>query len=141
MANILGKLLCSTPGGIREEGKSHRGLGGGELSQSGMPSGLPLAHLHPASVVEPGGKSKMPALVTDRLCPTREGKLRWRVCLHPHLEQGRTLLVEKSHGCGCCFFLSYRWELAVPEPLLYNVFFFFKKSRDKFDPQSLKRHA
>ena len=48
----------------------------------------------------------MPALVTDRLCPTREGKLRWRVCLHPHLEQGRTLLVEKSHGCGCCFFLS-----------------------------------
>ena len=21
-----------------------------------------------------------------------------------------------------CFFLSYRWELAVPEPLLYNVF-------------------
>ena len=127
MANILGKLLCSTPGGIREEGKSHQCLGGGELSQSGMPSALPLAHLHPASVIEPGGKSKMPASVRDRLCPTREGKLWWRVCLHPHLEQGRTLLVEKSHGCGCCFFLSYRWELAVPEPLLYNVFFFFFK--------------
>ena len=78
----------------------------------------PLVHLHPASVVEPGGTSKMPALVRDRLSPTREEKLWWRVCLHPHLEKGRTLPVEKSHSCGCCFFLSYRWEQAVPEPLL-----------------------
>ena len=64
------------------------------------------------------GTSKTPALVRDRLSPTREGKLLWRVCLHPHLQQGRTLRVERNHSCGCHFFLSYKWELAVPEPLL-----------------------
>ena len=88
-----------------------------ELNQSGMPSGLPLVHLHSASV-EPAGMSKTPASVRDRLSPIRKGKLLCKVCLDPHLEQGRMLPVEKSHGCGCCFFLSYRWELAVPEPLL-----------------------
>ena len=93
-----------------------------ELNQSRMPSGLPLVHLHPASGVEQGGTSETPASIRDRLSPTREGKLWWRVCLHPHLEQGRMLPVEKSHGCGCCFFLSYRWELAVPGTLL--LFFF-----------------
>ena len=67
LANILGKLPCSTLGGIREEGKSNQGLGGMELSQSGMPSGLPLVRLHPALVVEPGGTSKMPVSVRDRL--------------------------------------------------------------------------
>ena len=33
------------------------------------------------------------------------------------------------------FFPSYRWKLAVTEPLLYNVFFFL---RDKFDPKFKK---
>ena len=37
--------------------------------------------------------------------------------LHPHLEQGGMPPVERNHSCGCCFFLCYRWELAVPEPL------------------------
>ena len=41
-----------------EEKKSNKGLGGMELSQSGMPSGLPLVHLHPTSVVEPGGMNE-----------------------------------------------------------------------------------
>ena len=91
-----------------------------ELSQSGMPSGLLLVHLHPTSVVKPGGMSKVPVSVRDRLSLTRAGKVQWGVCLHPHLEQGATLLVEKSHGCAA--FLSYGWELEVPEPLLYNVF-------------------
>ena len=101
-----------------EKGKSNKGLSGMELNQSGMPSGLVLVHLHPTSVVEPGGTSKTPASVRHRLSPIREGKLRWRVCLHLHLEWRGTPLVEGSHGCGCCFFLSYRWELAVPEPVL-----------------------
>ena len=61
-----------------------------------MLSGLPLVHLHPASVIEPGGTSKMPALVRDRLSPTREEKFRWKVCLHPHLEQRRMIPVEKE---------------------------------------------
>ena len=88
-----------------------------EINQSGMPSGLPLVHLHPASVVESAGTSKMPVSVRDRLSPVREGKLLREVCLDLHLERGRMLPVGKSHGCGCCFFLSYRWELTVPEPL------------------------
>ena len=118
LGNIPGELLCYTLGGIREKGKSNKGLGGMELNQSGMPSGLPLVHLHPTSVVEPGGTSKTPVLVKDRLSPAREGKLQWRVLSTPHLEQGKMLLVEKSYGCGCCFFFSYRWELAIPEPCL-----------------------
>ena len=89
-----------------------------ELNQSEVPSGLPLVYFHLTSVVEPGGVSKVPASVRDRLSLSREGKLQCKVCLHPHQEQGRMLPVEKSHGCGCHFFLSYRWELAVPEPLL-----------------------
>ena len=89
-----------------------------ELNQCGMPSGLPLGHLHPSSVVELGWTSKMPTSVRDRLSPTREGKLWWRICLHPHLEQGMMLPMEKTQGYECHFFLSYRWELAVPEPLL-----------------------
>ena len=71
----------------------------------------------PESVVEPGGMSKAPVSVRDRLSPTREGKLQCKVCLHVHLEQGRMLPLETSQGCGCRFFLSYRWELIVPEPL------------------------
>ena len=70
-----------------------------------MTSGLPLVHLHPTSVVELGGMSKAPASVRDRLSLTREGKLWWKICLHPQLEQGGTPLVERSCGCGCHFFL------------------------------------
>ena len=65
LGNILRKLLWSNPGGIREKDKSNKGLVGMELNQSGMLSGLPLVHLHPASVVELGGMSKMPASVRD----------------------------------------------------------------------------
>ena len=75
LGNIPGKLLCYTVGGIREKGKSNKGLGGMEINQSGMSSGLPLVHLHPTSVVEPGGTSKAPVSVRDRLNLTREGKL------------------------------------------------------------------
>ena len=98
--------LGNIPGNY--SGKSNQGLGGMELNQSGMPPGLALVHLHPTSVVDPGGTSKTPASVRDRLSPAREGKLPWRVCLHPHLEQRGTPLVERSHGCGCRLFLSYR---------------------------------
>ena len=83
-----------------------------------MPSGLPLVHLHPTLVVEQGGMSKMSSSVRDRLSLSGEGKLQWKVCLHTHLEQGGTLLAERSYSRGCCFFLSYRWELTDPEPLL-----------------------
>ena len=86
LGNVPKKLLCFTPSGIREKHKSNKGLGGMQLNQSGMPSGLPLVHLHFASVVESGGMNKVPASVRDRLSLTREGKLQWKVCLHPYLE-------------------------------------------------------
>ena len=61
-----------------------------------MLSGLLKLHLHPALVVEPGGMCKAPVSVRDRLSPTREGKLWWKVYLHSHLEQGGTPLIEKK---------------------------------------------
>ena len=82
-------------------GKSNKDLCGKELEI--RPSSLLLVHLHPASVVELGGTSKMLALVRDRLSPTRERKLQWGVCLHLHLEQGRMLPVEKVAAVDAAF--------------------------------------
>ena len=49
------------------------------------------------------GSKMVPALIKDRLSLTREGKLQWKVYLHPHLEQGRMPLVGKSYSCKCHF--------------------------------------
>ena len=49
-----------------EKDKSNKGLGGMELSQFWMPSGLLPVHLHAALVAEPGGMSKVPVAVRDR---------------------------------------------------------------------------
>ena len=68
-----------------------------------MPSGLPLVHSHPISVVEPGGASVTPASVRDKVRPGR--KSFWcKVCLQPHLGQGGTPLVEKISlfVSSCC---------------------------------------
>ena len=81
-----------------------------------MLAGLPLVHLHYTSVVELGGMSKVPASVRDRPSQAREGKLGWKVYLHPHLEQGGMPLMEGSIGAGHRFFLSYRCKvLKVPD--------------------------
>ena len=81
-----------------------------------MPLDLPLVHLYATSVVEPGGMSKAPLSVRDRLSLAKEGKLQWKVCLHLHLEQGGTSSMEGSKGAGHCSFLSYRWVLVkVPD--------------------------
>ena len=101
--------------------------------QSGMPSGLLLVHLHPTSVIELGGTSKAPASVRDRLSPTRKGKLWWKICLHPHLEQGGTPLLEKSKVLGTTFFLC-KGELARLEPPPLKC---IMKNWDKFYLQSL----
>ena len=58
-----------------EKGKSNKDLGGMELSQFGMLSGLPLVHLYPVLVVEVGGVSKVPVSIRDRLSLTKEAKL------------------------------------------------------------------
>ena len=64
---------CAPPRVASEEkDKSKTGLGGTELSQFEMPSGLPPAYRHPALVVEPGGTSLVPVSVRDR--PVRPGK-------------------------------------------------------------------
>ena len=58
----------------------------------------------------------VPASVRGRLSSTREGEILWRVCLQPHLEQGRMPPAEGSKGAGHCFFLFNRWELLkVPD--------------------------
>ena len=75
LGNIPGKLLCYTLGGNREKGKANKGLGRMEVINLGCHQVLPLMHLHPTSVVVPGGTSKMPPLVRDRLSLTREGEL------------------------------------------------------------------
>ena len=65
-----------------EKGKSSQGPNGKELEINlGCPSSLSLVHLHPISVVEQGGltrMSKLPLLVRDRLSSTREAKLWWK---------------------------------------------------------------
>lgn len=70
------EVTCATPGGIRGKGQPNKGLGGMEPSQFGMPSSLPLVHLHHTLVAEPGRMNKvLSVLVRDRGSLTREGKL------------------------------------------------------------------
>jgi len=81
-----------------------------------MPLGLPLVHLHPP----PGRTSRDQYGACIGKGQTKfdqgRGALVDIVCLHPHLEQERMLLVEGSKGAGCCFFLFNRWELLkVPD--------------------------
>ena len=84
------------------------------------------------SLVEPGGTSMVPALVRDRLSPTREGELWWKVCLHPHLEQGGMPPVER----GRCSLFSLLQMVANNSSLTpVNCIL---KNCDRFDPQSLK---
>ena len=100
-----------------------------------MLSGLPLVHLHPASVAEPGGKRTVPASARDRLSPTGEGKLWCKVCLHPHLEQGAMPPVERWHWL---LFFSSLLQMGANNSNL-NPLNCILKNWDKFDPQSLKK--
>ena len=68
----------------------------------------------------------------DRLSPTREGELWWKVCLHPHLEQGGMPPIEKG-----------RWSLFSLLQMVANNSSLtpvncILKNWDRFDPQSLK---
>lgn len=67
-------------------GKLSKGCGGMELEINLGDAISPGASLHPSLVIEPGGMSKTLS-VRNRLSLTREGKLQWKVCLYPHLEQ------------------------------------------------------
>ena len=115
-----------TLGGIR--GK--KGFNGEELDIS-LGCHLPLVHLHPTSVVELGGMSMAPASVRDRLSPTREGNLLYKVCLHPHLEQGGKPPVER--WCWSIFSLL---QMGANNSSLTHLNCILKKW-DIFDPQSL----
>ena len=99
-----------------------------------MPPGLPLVHLHLASVVEPGRVSTVPVLVSNRLSLTREGKLLCKVCLHPHLEQGGMPLVERGHWPLFFSLLQLGANNFSLTPLNCIL-----KNWDRFDPQSLKK--
>ena len=108
-----------------EKGKSNKGLGGMEPSQFGMPSSLPLVHLHRTLVAEPGGTNKVPVLVRDRGSLTREGKLCWKVWLHPDLEQAVARLVEGSLGRVCHFFSLSQMRANSSRTTPLKCFFFF----------------
>ena len=98
-----------------------------------MPLDLPLVHLYATSVVEPGGMSKAPLSVRDRLSLAKEGKLQWKVCLHLHLEQGGAPLVERWR----CFFFSLLQMGAKNSSLTpLNCIL---ENWDRFDPQGLKK--
>lgn len=77
---------------------------------------LPLVHLYATSMVEPGGMSKAPVWVRDRLSLAKEGKLQLRVCLHLHLEQGGTSPMEGSKMLVTALFsLTGRVLVKVPD--------------------------
>ena len=112
LGNIPGKLLCYALGGIQSKGQiKQRSWWGGTKS-------LGCHHLHPTSVVEPGGTSKTPALVWDRLSLTREGKLQWRVLYILPSRAGKDASGGRKPWLWMPLLFSYRWELAIPEPLL-----------------------
>ena len=71
-----------------------------KLSQLGMPSGLPLVHLHPTSVVELGWMSKMLASVRDRLSPNREGCFQWKKKKNPWLWMPLFSLLQMGASCS-----------------------------------------
>ena len=97
-----------------------------------MPSSLPLVHLHPTPVVEPGGMSMAPTSVRDRLTPAREGKLWCKVCLYPYLEQGGTPPVERWRWLHFFFLMGANNSSLTP---LNHIL----KNGDIFGPQSLKK--
>ena len=99
-----------------------------------MPSGLPLMHLHPILVVEPGRMSRSPASVRDRLNPTRKEKLWCKFCLYPNLEQGGMPLVERGHWPLFFSLLQLGANNFSLTPLNCIL-----KNWDRFDPQSLKK--
>lgn len=92
-----------------------------ELHQPGMLSGPTPCASPPASVVETE-RDEEDACVGVGLTKSDQGrKPLVRVCIHPHLEQGRMPLVATWLWMA---FSLYRWKLAVPEPLL-KLFFLF----------------
>ena len=57
-----------------EKGKSNKGVGGKELNQSEVPSGLSLVHLHPTSLVEPGGMNEYGASIGKGQTKSDQGR-------------------------------------------------------------------
>ena len=112
LGNISGKATLLHSGWHQRKGQiKQRSWWGGTKS-------LGCHHLHPTSVVEPGGTSKTPALVWDRLSLTREGKLQWRVLYILPSRAGKDASGGRKPWLWMPLLFSYRWELAIPEPLL-----------------------
>ena len=64
------------------------------------------------------GKNSRGIPASVRQVNSGEGrKLGWKTCFHPHLEQGGMSPVGRK-GAGCCFFLSYSWELTISASFL-----------------------
>ena len=83
------------------------------------------------------GAKMVPALIRDRLSLTSEGKLQWKVCLHPHLEQGGTPLVGKSYSFKCHF--SPLLQMGASSSRINPFRVYLIKNCDNFDPQRWKK--
>ena len=108
---------------------------------SGMPSGPPLVHFHPLSVVELGGSSMSPAWLRDRPSLARKEKLWYKIYLHPHPEQGRTPPVESRHwslSLSLSLFLFSLLQMGANNSSLSPLKCILK-NWDRFDPQGLKK--
>ena len=80
----------------------------------------------------------MLASVRDRLSLTREGKLWWRVSVHPHLEQEGTLPVGKKLRLWTPLFSNLQMGANSSRITPLKCIF---KSWDRFDPPNFKRHT
>ena len=79
-----------------------------------MPSGLPLGHLHPASVAELGGTS-MVSVSKGQTKSNQGSKALVESLSPPPSRAGRDVSGRKM--ALVVSFLSYRWELTIPNSL------------------------
>ena len=114
LGNIPGKLLCSSPDGIRGKGQSNKYLGVWELKIS-----LGCHQVYPWCLHDRTGRDEYTACVSKGQTKSDQGKKALvQSLLHPHLKQGGMPPVERSHGCRCRFVLSYAAAAQWPQSCL-----------------------
>ena len=110
----------------------------GTRNQFRMSSGLPLVHLHPASVVELGRTNKVPVSVRDRLKSSQGREALVESLSTPPSIAGRDASDGRKQRCWPLFFFSLTdWNYSKFQTHTFGLCVL--KNWDKFDPQSLKK--
>ena len=105
-----------------------------------MPSGLPLVHLHPASVVELGRTNKVPVSVRDRLKSSQGREALVESLSTPPSIAGRDASDGRKQRCWPLFFFFFSLTDGNYSKSQTHTFgLCVLKNWDKFDPQSLKK--